>query len=83
MPFGGPPAGAEVAWNGNVAVAAGLDAAFSLWASGDAGANWTRIEATEPTFDGFNDQALAVARFKDRWVVAGNAGVIWIGTPEG
>jgi hypothetical protein len=82
MPFGGPPAGAEVAWSGDVAVAAGMDAALSLWVSGDAGSTWTRVEPLEPEFDDFNDQAQGVAWFNDRWVVTGG-GVIWIGTPGG
>jgi hypothetical protein len=81
---GAPPAGSEVAWHTNTAVAAGLDMAFSLWVSGDTGSNWSRVEPVEPAFDDFADQAVAVAWFGDRWVVAGagrDGGVIWIGMP--
>ena len=79
--LGGPPPGGQTAWDGATGVAAGMDWAFSLWVTGDAGANWTRVEPVEPEFDDYADQAEAVAWFDDRWVVTGN-GVIWIGTLE-
>jgi len=81
---GGPPPGGQTAWDGDIGVAAGMDWWFSLWVTGDAGANWTRVEPVEPEFDDFNDQAVAVARFDGEWVVAGSGadgGVIWVGTP--
>jgi hypothetical protein len=59
-----------------------MDWAISLWATGDSGAHWTRVEPVEPEFDDYDDQAEAVAWFNDRWVVAGS-GVVWIGIPEG
>jgi len=77
--LGGPPPGAQTAWNGANGVAAGMDWAFSLWVTGDFDAHWTCVE---PVFDDYDDQAEAAAWFNDRWVVAGS-GTIWIEIPEG
>ena len=51
VPLGGPPPGSRVAWQGNIAVAGFMDAAFSLWVSGDAGDTWTRVDPEQPMFD--------------------------------
>ena len=59
--------------------------AHSLWAPGDGGSDWTRVEPNGPTFDNHADEAVAIAWLNDQWIVAGqgrNAGTIWIGTPE-
>jgi len=87
--FGAPPPGAEVAWSGDVGVAAGVDRAISLWASGDAGVTWTEVDTDQPVFEGYNPQVRAVVERGGQFIVAGEAGdylnevgAIWIGTLE-
>jgi hypothetical protein len=91
LPSGGPVAGAEVAWHGQDAVAAGYDARYpswlgTPWVSGDGGMSWTQVEPDGSVFDTSYDRTVSVTWFSGRWVVAGEdaeGGVIWIGTPEG
>lgn len=88
LPSGGPVPGAEVAWYGQNAVAAGFDARFpswlgTPWVSGDGGITWTQVDPDGSVFDASYDRAVSVAWFDGRWVVAGEdaeGGVIWIGT---
>lgn len=90
LPFGGPPPGANVAWSGDVALAAGIDMALSLWTSGDGGATWERVNPDDPVFDGYAPQVLDVVRLGERFIVVGVAGdylneipAVWIGTLDG
>ena len=46
-----PPPWADAVWVGDTIVAAGGDAAFSLWYSYDDGASWLRHDPDDPVFD--------------------------------
>jgi hypothetical protein len=87
--FGAPPPGAEVAWSGDVGVAAAVDRAISLWVSGDAGVTWTEVDTDQPVFEGYRPQVRAVVELDGQFIVAGEAGAylsevgaVWIGTLE-
>jgi len=70
VPLGGPPPGASAAWIGDVAVAAGWDAALSLWISGDTGITWHRVDPDHPEFEGCT-QVFDVVSFGDRFIAVG------------
>jgi hypothetical protein len=85
LPLGGPAAGADVAWDGDVGVAVGRSQWHSLWVTGDGGATWSRVEPVEPVFSDFFDQVVSVTWFEGRWIVVGqdiDGGAVWIGTQE-
>ena len=89
VPLGGPPPGASAAWIGDVAVAGGWDAAFSLWISGDAGITWHRVDPNHREFEGCT-QVSDVVSFGDRFIAVGPTAescwsdewtaAVWIGT---
>ena len=93
VPFGGPAMWAQVAWSGNLAVAAGWErSGFSLWVSGDAGDTWGRVDPDLPPFE-WCSGALGVVEKDGRFLVngftAGSEGcyadlipALWIGTPQ-
>ena len=74
----GPSPSSDVSWDGERAVAGGPDLWFSLWASGDRGMTWHRVDADDPTFEGPSANVVDVTRFGDRVIVVGSD--IWIGT---
>jgi hypothetical protein len=91
VPLGGPPPGASAAWFGDVTVAGGWDATFSLWVSGDAGQTWHRVDPSHPEFEGCTQIGDVIA-FGDRFIAVGPSAedcwsdewtaTVWIGTTE-
>ncbi|MEN8114527.1 MAG: hypothetical protein ABFS21_09075 [Actinomycetota bacterium] len=80
------PADATLAWNGERVVAAGPHRNLWLWASGDRGDSWARIDPNDPVFDGDGPQINSVVAFGDSFVAVGESGrygnkvaVVWIG----
>ena len=78
---------ASLAWNGERVVAGGGDVNLSLWASGNRGETWSRIDPNDPVFDGFRPGISGVVRLGDDFVAVGGAGdygaevgAVWIGT---
>jgi hypothetical protein len=81
------PREAGLAWSGGRVVAAGPAANLSLWVSGDRGDTWSRIDPSDPAFDGYRPGITSLTRFGSAFVAVGEAGdygaeaaAVWIGT---
>lgn len=82
------PTDAAFAWDGERVVAGGPGSTNpSLWASGDRGRTWSRIDPSNPVFGGYRPWIWDLTRFGDTFVAVGEAGeyaqevaAIWIGT---
>ena len=83
----GPRYSPSLAWDGDRVVAGGPDVNLSLWASGDRGDTWSRIDPNDPAFDDYRPGVSSLVRFGDAFVAVGEAGdygaevaAVWIGT---
>jgi hypothetical protein len=80
------PSEATLAWDGERVVAGGPGRNTSLWASGDRGESWSRIDPDDRAFAG-SPAIHSVTRFGDAFVAVGIAGAymeevaaVWVGS---